>query len=547
MNLDLLDRLLQALPLYSEEDDLREEIAESELLYCLPGEGGTAMLMCVRRAFEACALLDQRLLGQGKWAFVSFPAALFGHSLLQTLATPGQQIFESDYWRTDQSSTREEQRALLKQIETRRVRLHPTKSAEPIRYVFVAWGLIRLGRKFLLHHREDRTRTEIKNYVLPGGRFKPGDLPVESQAPNALRQLHAARSKLAIGALPRTLERELHEELALCVGEDYQATFRVVLDPYRRVEGTENKHSYTEYLLELYDISLTAAGEAQLLEVIADSGEKLVWFSVEDLVDPTGRTDGKRAFVDALGQHFGRHLSEFLEAIPSSSTVPFRFRTRAEAVELPVRHDEPVRVGETGKERPRHVRLTEDGHSLLILIAAHAKELQIEPDACHLRLLPGGWVKAESDSARSALEEAQSLLTAENLPLLQRVAEQFVRLSVAPEFLFFNEACFGYQLHPQAASKGKLELKLKLPSSVWSSAITRSASIPLAANMFRSLQAIAEGGVGPGDLERFGYSDETMKKNCKEMLDEKTRPFGLRKLVRQSGKQYQIGVNRLET
>jgi len=79
MDFDLLDRLLQALPLYSEEDDLREEIAESELLLCLPGEGGTAMLMCVRRAFEACALLDQRLLGLGKWAFVSFPAALFGY------------------------------------------------------------------------------------------------------------------------------------------------------------------------------------------------------------------------------------------------------------------------------------------------------------------------------------------------------------------------------------------------------------------------------------------------------------------------------------
>jgi len=411
----------------------------------------------------------------------------------------------------------------------------------------VAWGLIRLGGKFLLHHREDRTRTELKNYVLPGGRFKPGDLPVESQTPNALRQLHVTRSSLAIGALPRTLERELQEELALCVGEDYQATFRVVLDPYRRVEGTENKHSYTEYLLELYDISLTPEGEAQLLEVIADSGEKLVWFSVEDLVDPTGRTDGKRAFVDALGQHFGRQLSEFLEATPSSSTVPFRFKTRAEAVELPAHHDEPVLVGETGKERPRHVGFTEDGHALLMLIAAHAKGLEIDPTAGHVRLLPGGWVNAESDSARSALEELQSLLAAENLPLLQRVREQFVRLSVVPEFLFFDEGVFGYQLHPQTASKGALELQLKLSSSVWSSAITRSVSIPLTANMFRSLQTIAEGGVGPGDLERFGYSDETMKKNCKEMLDDKTRPFGLRKLVRQSGKQYQIGVNRRET
>jgi hypothetical protein len=61
--------------------------------------------------------------------------------------------------------------------------------------------------------------------------------------------------------------------------------------------------------------------------------------------------------------------------------------------------------------------------------------------------------------------------------------------------------------------------------------------------MLRSLVAIESGIVGPGDLERFGYSDETMKKNCKEMLDEKFRALGLRKLVRRSGKLYQICVS----
>ena len=88
MKLDLLNRLLQALPLYSEEDDLREEVPESALLERMQDESGAEILTCVRRILEACALLDQRLLADGKWAFVSFPAALFGHSLVQTLSTP---------------------------------------------------------------------------------------------------------------------------------------------------------------------------------------------------------------------------------------------------------------------------------------------------------------------------------------------------------------------------------------------------------------------------------------------------------------------------
>jgi 8-oxo-dGTP pyrophosphatase MutT (NUDIX family) len=543
MDLELLNRLLQALPLYSEEDDLREEVTESDLRIQLAGEGGAGILMCVRRIFEAFTLLDQRLLAEDKWAFVSFPASLFGHSLLQTLATPGQQIFNSDYWRSVQSADIEEQRTLLKQLETKRVRLHPTGSASPIRFVFVAWGLIRLGGKFLLHHREDRHRADIKNYVLPGGRFKPGDLPPELQVPRTLRQIHLTESRLAIDALEQTLVRELNEELGLHIGEDWHPTKRVILNPYRRVEGSENKHSFTEYVLALYDISLTPEGEARLLDRIAHSSGGLVWFSVADLVDPIGRSDGRRAFIDALSQQFGNRLHEFLSGTPSSSTILYRFSTRTEAVELPAIHDDPVLIGETGKEKPKPIELSDEGHALLLLLGAHGKGLKLVPEPAHLSFLPGGWVKAESQMALAELAHLQSQLTAEGLSLLQQVGEHFVRVSVDPEFLFFGERLFSYRLLAKDDSRGDVELKLKLPASPWSGAISWSLSILVAPNMLRSLVAIESGIVGPGDLERFGYSDETMKKNCKEMLDEKFRALGLRKLVRRSGKLYQICVS----
>lgn len=546
MNLDLLNRLLQALPLYSEEDDLREEVPESALRERLPGEGGAEILTCIRRVLEACALLDQRLLADGKWAFVSFPAALFGHSLVQTLGTSGQQIFESDYWRSGQNSDVEEQRTLLKQLENRRVRLCPDGSAEPIRFVFVAWGLIRLGGKFLLHHREDRRRPDTKNYVLPGGRFKPGDLPLELQTPDTLRKLHASMSQIAIDALPRTLARELFEELGLHIDEDYQASKRVILEPYRRVEGSQNKHAYTEYVLALYDVSLTPEGEARLLDRIADSGDMLVWFSIEDLVNPTGRTDGKRAFIDALGQQFGNELRGFFSSVHSSSTTTYRFSSRAEAVELPAFHGDPVLIGETGKEKPKVVGWPEEGFALLMLLGAHGKGLELEPEATHLSRLPGGWVKAESETARAVLSQLQATLTAKDLPLIQQVGEHYVRLAVDPEFLYFCEGLFSYRLLAQKAdSRGEVELELNLPASSWSKAAVWSLSILVAPNMLRSLEAIESGDIGPGGLERFGYSDDTMKKSCKEMLDEKVRVLGLRKLVRQSSKLYQISVSRM--
>ena len=302
-----LRQLLDLLPLYSEEDDLREAVPEVELLEQLSVSFGRpaaqANLAVVRRLFEALCLLDLRVLQQRVWAFSSFSAFLAAQSLLQTLSTPDQRLCEADYWRTAAevgNTAIEEQRVLLHQLESRRARFHPTKSAEPIRYVYVAWGLLRLGGLFLLHHREDLTRPNVKNYVFPGGRFKPSDLPLKQQTPNILRRLHCSQSATALEALPSTLERELLEELGIRSGEHFSAAPRQILAPYRRVEGTGNKHAYTEYVLALYEVRLTAEGETQLLATVADKNDKLSWFSAEDLANPLGRADGKTAFIDAL-------------------------------------------------------------------------------------------------------------------------------------------------------------------------------------------------------------------------------------------------------
>jgi hypothetical protein len=95
------------------------------------------LLGWVRRLFEALCLLDRHQLAEGRWKFVSFPASLVGRSLLETLACPGQTLFDAHYW--EQGSHRpesafEEQRRILEELEKRRKRHHPTGICTPAPY-----------------------------------------------------------------------------------------------------------------------------------------------------------------------------------------------------------------------------------------------------------------------------------------------------------------------------------------------------------------------------------------------------------------------------
>lgn len=546
MNWNLLNQLLDLLPLYSEEDDLREELAEADFLARFPTEAEAATLAIVRRLFEACCLLDQRRLKNGTWAFVSYPASLAARSLLQSLATPGQTFFPLDYWRSQSTVDVEEQRRILKELESRRERYHPARAALPVRYVYVAWGLIRLGGKFLLHHREDKTRKEVQNYVFPGGRLKPGDLPLDKQTSEGLRQLHCSQSSLAIEYLPKALAREMQEETTLLEGVDFTWQARLQIEPYRKLEGAGNKHAYTEYLITLYDISLTPEGETKLLEAVSNEGNALIWFSAEDIESRAGRQDGKTAFIDAMREHLGPSLIKFLSDTPDSSTMPFRLVERSETVEIPTQLGQPFMVGETGKEKREEVALAESPHALLLLAGLHARSISVAPCVEHVHLHPGGWVQVCSDNARATLHSLSASLAKGDLRLLDVVRDDYFRLSVKPDLLYFNDSAYCYRLPDEASDSGVLELFLELPSTDYFDAVKETIRIPLKKTMVNSLQAIATGDIGAGDLERFGYSEETMKKNIKEMLDERTRRIGLRKLVRQANKRYQIAVRLMD-
>ena len=151
-----------------------------------------------------------------------------------------------------------------------------------------------------------------------------------------------------------------------------------------------------------------------------------------------------------------------------------------------------------------------------------------------------------SDNARATLHSLSASLAKGDLRLLDVVRDDYFRLSVKPDLLYFNDSAYCYRLPDEASDSGVLELFLELPSTDYFDAVKETIRIPLKKTMVNSLQAIATGDIGAGDLERFGYSEETMKKNIKEMLDERTRRIGLRKLVRQANKRYQIAVRLMD-
>jgi hypothetical protein len=114
-----LEALIGALPLHAEEGDFWKPVSEAELCEQLSQVGYPApelLLGWVRRLFDALCLLDRHQLAEGHWKFMSFPASLVGRSLLETLACPGQTLFDAHYW--EQGSHRpesdvEEQRRIL--------------------------------------------------------------------------------------------------------------------------------------------------------------------------------------------------------------------------------------------------------------------------------------------------------------------------------------------------------------------------------------------------------------------------------------------------
>ena len=528
----VLGIVLDLLPLHAEEGTLRETLPEDDLTAALVDvgisfEASALIVSLLQRQFDALALLDRTELSRGRWVFVSFPASLLGRSLVETLAAPGQAIFPPDYWEQGDhrsEALKEEQRRLLHRIEAERLDLNPR--ARPVRVVHVAWAVIRLRDRFLLHRREDRERPGEKTHVLPGGRFNPSDLPATVLATSArvLRQIFDVASPLVDSHLDTTLVRELSEELHLRQGEDYYFERWQRLPPYRKLSGAGNRHAYTEYGFQLYLIKLTALGEVHLLDSEAESNQ-LTWFSASEMAAPQ-RADGASAFVDVLHAAWGHDIARQLAAVPDSGASEYSMAGETQMLDLPHAPGFPMLHGKPGKERVQALTLDEDEWQLLLLLGWHARGFAIE-NQTRIHLLGGGWLKVDDDVARGSGSTLLSKIERTTIPLVEIRDGHYMRLSIDPAILMFGAALFSYAVEGDDRDGGALTLERTDVSTQWGTLIGDSVRLQINRNTLNILLALQQGN-DPDAVP--GLLADSWERNLRQQLLPEVKRLGLRKL-----------------
>lgn len=522
--------ILSRLPLHAEEGTLRESLAESDLLVALGmagvvSEASALLVATLRRQLEALTLLDRVELSQGRWSFVSFPASLLGRSLLETLATPGQAILPLDYWNQGDhrpQAIKEEQRRLLHRIESERVRSN--SAARPIRVVHVAWAVIRLRDKYLLHRREDMDRPGEKTHVLPGGRFNTSDLPTAELATGAdvLRQMCDVASPLVGRYLDNTLTRELAEELSLLHGEDYLFDRWQRLAPYREVAGAGNRHAYSEYGFQLYTLKLTAAGEVRLLDREAES-ETLTWFSASELAAPQ-RSDGATAFVDVLHAAWGEDVAGQLATVSDSGATGYALDGESNTLDLPVSSDAGIQIGKPGKERILPLAMEDAEWQLLLLLGWHARDFVIHA-IVDVRLLGGGWVRVADSVARTTGRNLIAKMERLSLPLVEMRDGHYLRLNIDPQCLMIGAALFTYRVEGSNADGGVLTVTRDEVTTVWGKLLGDTTRVSINGNTISILRELQRGDE-PKDLP--GMKADSWERNLREQL-KSLKLLGLRR------------------
>lgn len=458
-SLDLLfGRLANLLPPMLAEDELTQNVSRSALITGLrdvtPAAQAEVVLAVVERLFCALALMHQGSADKGLWRFNSYSAWLMARSLLETLATDHHTLFDPGYWSQTPANTEiEEQRVLIGRLENGRVAYHPANSARPIRFVYVAWAVIRLGDHFLLYAREDKVRPDARgDFGFPGGRFKLSDVPIAERPATAEYDFAYGIGHWPMAHLHRSLYREIQEELQLSERDHYSLGPAIDIAPYSKIEGARNHHSYTEYRMRLFPLQLNTHGAVKLLDRLDRNPELFSRFTASEL-GAERNARGQRAFVTALVEHFGPELKE-LVALPQAIADSYLQNTPHVGVDIPLTTEEPIRIGRSGKPlKDYSVCLTEVELRWLWALAWHSKSLPLA-DAHSVSLLPLGWVRVDDMSVALSLRDK---LDASGLQLVEIEGGRYARLSINPRMAYFDPEFFRYRLHGDAI-KGNLEL-----------------------------------------------------------------------------------------
>lgn len=452
---NLIKTLLQNLPRYAEEEGDFYSVPRETLIDALchqhpldrPVAENTVAL--IETLLDTLAVLDTAYLQKGEWCFISFPAQLLALSILTALSDAESRLFTPNFWNTQGISNdkRNQQCDRLRFIEHARHEHHAGQQAQPIRYCYVAWSIIKLDGKILFYQREDTQKRFDKtagDYGLIGGRANQSDVPLSDKAA-LLQALQSPHSELIKNALPETLKRELREEAALLFESHYTFKPWRRLKPYQQVQGTAPNHALTEYYLDIFQIDLTLEGYLFLLQKIK-TDERLVWFSIEDVVRGA-TTDGKLAYIKALYEDFADDRSALeaaLIALPNSFAGRYLFQPQKYGLTLPIDHQMPLLAGVLGKEKPLDLCLTKGQFTILLGLASHLRGFEFASVEEAIIFHPFGWIELKPDSSlQSELISLAAALKETDL-IIENQGDTLFRLSISPDVVYFDERLFSF-------------------------------------------------------------------------------------------------------
>jgi len=231
MSAQLIQSLNPLLPRFAEEEGDFYSVSRDDLIAALSkqhqieNEIAAYTVNFVETLLDTLAVLNPNCLQKGEWCFISFPAQLMAASVLTALGDRNSKLFAPHFWNTHGISNdkKDQQRASLRFLENARVDFHANKNAQPIRFIYVAWGIIKWAGNVLFYQREDTQKRFDKSsgdYGLLGGRANQIDLNLADKEV-LLKALQSANSEVVKNALPNTLKRELKEEAGLVFESHY--------------------------------------------------------------------------------------------------------------------------------------------------------------------------------------------------------------------------------------------------------------------------------------------------------------------------------------
>ena len=473
MSAALIRSLISHLPRFAEEEGDFYSVPREALINALCQQHQLDRAIAentidlLETLLDTLALLNTDYLQKGEWCFVSFPAQLMATSILTALSDTESRLFAPNFWTTQgiSSDKRDQQRDVLRFVENSRNEHHASQQAQPIRYCYVAWSIIKLDGKVLFYQREDTQKRHDKSagdYGLIGGRANQNDVPITDKAA-LLKELQSPNSGLIKKALPSTLKRELREEAGLLFESHYTFKPWRTLKPYRQVQGAAPNHALTEYYLEIFQIDLTLEGYLFLQQKIK-SDDRLAWFSIEDMV--RGETiDGKIPYIKALVNDFADDSSALaaeLRALPDSFASRYLFQPPKYGLTLPIDHKKPLLAGVLGKEKPLEINLTDRQLAILLGLASHLRGFEFASVEENIIFHPFGWIEVKHNSAlQSELISLAGLLKDTDL-IIENHRDSLFRLSISPDVVYFDEKLFSFAVK-QADLNG---IQTKIPVNI---------------------------------------------------------------------------------